>query len=277
MGYELWRSSYTGLRRKGTTFREIETLFIDQITTKVVAEPLFYCFEKNNAMDMKLELTSRDFDYTGIADKSKKIIGYCVREELTEGSINNFLHPINLENLISDSTPLCKLFSSLLHQPFAFVLTGNTVTGIVTVWDINKPVIRIYLFGIISLFELYLNFWIDSLNVDGGWIKKVKKERMDEAQKLLELRKGNNDQLTLLECLQIADKKVILKNTENFLNDFEFTKTRFSTLVERVEIMRNEIAHSQNSIISRLEWPEFVKTVEEIEKFLRKSDEKIEK
>ena len=32
MGYQLWISPQTGIRRKGTTFKELQTLFIDQIT-----------------------------------------------------------------------------------------------------------------------------------------------------------------------------------------------------------------------------------------------------
>lgn len=276
MGYELWLSRYTGLRRKGTTFKEIEDLFINQITTKFITEPLYSCERNINAADVKHQLLNRDFDFVGIHDDNKVVIGYCSREELQEGLIDQYFHPFDLDMLIADSTALCKLFVTLRDRPFAFVLSWNKVCGIVTKWDINKPVIRIYLFGIISLFELHLNYWIDSSNPEGAWAAKVKEERLDAAHKAMQLKKGNNDKLTLLECLQIADKKEILRQTPEFLELFEFSKASFKSLLEKVETIRNELMHSQNSIIANLDWKDFVDTVMSIEKFLKTSETRIE-
>jgi hypothetical protein len=109
-----------------------------------------------------------------------------------------------------------------------------------------------FLFGIISLFELHVNFWIDFFNPVGEWANQMKAERLDAAQRMLLLRKGNNDDLTLLECLQLADKKEILRGTPEFFEAFNFTKTTIKSFFENVETIRNELAHSQNSIISNL-------------------------
>jgi hypothetical protein len=276
MGYQLWLSPYTGLRRKGTTFKELEALFIDQITTKFIYEPLYSCHLHDESKHVKEELSHRDFDYSGVIDSDKRIIGFCIREELGEGPIEQFLRPFDLQVLISDSTALCKLFSVFNERPYAFVLAGNQVSGIVTVWDINKPVVRIYLFGIISLFELHLNYWIDALNPEGIWDKKIKPERLEDARKLLDLRKGNNNDLTLLECLQISDKKVILLNTPEFLDKFKFSRRKLEDVTSHIEVIRNEIAHSQNSIISNLAWAEFSEIVSAVEKFLKDSEEMLE-
>jgi hypothetical protein len=276
MGYQLWLSPHTGLRRKGTTFKELETLFIDQITTKFISEPLFSSRKNDNAVEVKSELTKRDFDYVGIIDDQNNLIGYCVRDELKEGSIENYCRPFDLNKIITDSTPLCKLFATLRSNEFAFVMSWDKVDSIVTVWDINKPIVRIYLFGIISLFELHINYWIDYFNPNGTWEKILKNERLAAATKTLELRKGKNDQLTLLECLQLADKKEILRNTPTFLMEFENSKTGIKGFLEYVEILRNELAHSQNSIISNLDWNNFVETVTSIERFLRVSENKLE-
>jgi hypothetical protein len=152
VGYQLWLSPYTGLRRKGTTFKELETLFIDQITTKLISEPLFSSRKYDNASEVKVELTNRDFDYVEVIDDQNNVIGYCKRDELKEGSIGDYYRSFDLNNIITDSTPLCNLFATLKSNKFAFVMSWDKVDSIVTVWGLNKPIVRIYLFGIISLF-----------------------------------------------------------------------------------------------------------------------------
>jgi hypothetical protein len=64
---------------------------------------------------------------------------------------------------VSDSTPISKLLTILKVKGFVFVISEDNIRGIVTRADINKPVVRIYLFGNISLFELHLNYWIRML------------------------------------------------------------------------------------------------------------------
>ena len=50
-----------------------------------------------------------------------------------------------------------------MDKEFIYVLKGGSIEGIVTRADINKPIVRIYLFGLISLCELHLNYWINEL------------------------------------------------------------------------------------------------------------------
>lgn len=80
--------------------------------------------------------------------------------------------------------------------------------------------------------------------------------------------------LAYTNCEQI--KKEILRNTPEFLEQFKFSKSKFKSILESIEVMRNEIAHSQNSIISNLKWPEFVDTVMFIETFLKNSETVLE-
>ncbi|RLF30524.1 MAG: hypothetical protein DRM98_06605 [Thermoplasmata archaeon] len=60
----------------------------------------------------------------------------------------------------------------------------------------------------------------------------------------------NNQDLSLLEYLQYCDKRDILKKSEGFLEKFDISKKQFYTFVKHVENIRNELAHSQRSIIS---------------------------
>ena len=79
-----------------------------------------------------------------------------------EGCVKDHLQTIRPDDLISDSTELADLFKVLGIRPSVFVLAGSAVTGIVTRADLNKPPLRIYLFGLISLLEMHLLYWVRS-------------------------------------------------------------------------------------------------------------------
>jgi predicted transcriptional regulator len=276
MGYQLWISPQTGIRRKGTSFKELQTLFIDQITTKFIFEPIYSCNINDNGLIVKEQLEIKDFDIVGVIDDSKNIIGYAKKEELKDRLIIDSIRNLDFDLIITDSTPISKLPSLLASRGFVFVMQVDKIVGIVTIADINKPVFRIYLFGIISLFEMHLNYWINSYYPDNTWRKLLIEQRLDEAIRIYDLRKGGNQDLSLLECLQFCDKREILKSTPEFILFFNFLENNFDKYLKIVEKIRNELAHSQNSIISNVKWNIFIEAISRIEIFLVQSEQIIE-
>lgn len=276
MGFQLWYSKQTGIRRKGTSFSELQDIFIENITTKYIYEPLACCRITDNPFEVRETLKQRDFDTLGVVDDADEKIGYIEREKLGEKSIEHYIQKFELEVIISDSTPLSELFQILLDKECVYVLSKDSIEGIVTRADINKPIVRIYLFGLISLFELHLNFWITTNYNEESWIKNLNQVRLEMAEKLFEERQGNNNQLTLLECIQICDKRELLKVTDSFIQEFKYTKSGFERLLKNVEKIRNELAHSQNSIIANVKWSDFVNSIRMVKEFLVQSEDKID-
>lgn len=278
MGYELWVSPLTGYRRKGTKFTALKQIFVDNVTAKYIYEPLLSCPANSTSILAKSELRRRDFDVAGVKEfKNGEVIGFVVADEIGDDDFKTYIKKIEHGLLISDSTPLAELFSILSKKDFVFVVYGNNISGIITRADINKPPVRVYIFGIISLLEMHLNLWINHFYPSESWFDKIPPDRIIKAKSLYEQRKGNNQELTLLECLQLCDKRNLLKDADGFIVFFNFTKNKFVTLIELMEKIRNEIAHSQNSIISNINWDEFIETIAAMETFLISSDEEIER
>jgi predicted transcriptional regulator len=273
MGFQLWISPNTGIRRKGTTFRELQAIFIDSITTKLIYEPIYCCRIEDSGREVKKTLENRDFDIIGVINENENIFGFAVRDELGNKKVEHYTKRIELENITADSTPILELLNILSINPYAFVIQKNEIVGIVTRADINKPIVRIYIFGIISLFEMHLNFWINEFHKDDSWKDKIQETRFKEAEKIFNIRKGQNDDLTLLECAQLCDKRDVLNNTDEFRSLFKLSKKQFERLLKDSEKIRNELAHSQNSIIANLNWENFVNTISNVESFLNKSEE----
>lgn len=274
MGFQLWYSPETGIRRKGTTFSELQDIFISNITTNHIYEPLACCKLEDNSLEVRELMGRRDFDVLGVVQDSR-ILGYVRRVDLGAGQIADYFIGLNINLIISDSTPISELLDLFRINDFLFVLYKNEVSGIITKADINKPITRIYLFSIISLFEFHLNYWINNYYNNDSWQELLKEKRITLAKATYLERKGNNMDLTLLECLQISDKKEILRNTDDFLKIFEFSKSSFKDILEKIGMVRNELAHSQNSIISNLAWNDFADSIHSIKSFLGTSESRI--
>ncbi len=278
MGYQLWTSPITGYRRRGTRFESVKQLFMDHITAQCIYEPLLSCPINSESNHAKEALVVRDFDVAGVKEKEDgPVLGYVFTKDIGEGEFKNYVNPIGIDIVISDSTPVASIINILDANEFVFVIAENKITGIITKADINKPPVRIYIFGIISLLEMHLNLWISHHFQDNSWTSKISEARMVMANEVYEKRKRNNQELSLIECLQFCDKKELLSNSQEFLNVFEFGKNAFQKFLRRAEDIRNDLAHSQTSIISNLEWNKFHKTLSTTETFLLKSDAKVER
>lgn len=277
MGNQLWVSPVTGYRRKGTRFSALRRIFIDNITARSIYEPLLCCPVTSRAEAARQALEVRDFDVAGVKEnEGGEVVGYVLFEELGEGDLRKYVRKISTDLLISDSTPIAEIFSVLSEINFAFVIAGKHISGIITKADINKPPVRIYLFGMTSLFEMHLSAWVNHYYVNDSWVQEVSENRMQDAAKIHELRKGNNQELSLLECLQLCDKRDLLAKSKQFREDFDFSRASFDSFVKNVEKVRNELAHSQYSIIANIEWISLIEIISRTEKFLISSDDKIE-
>ena len=278
MGFQLWYSKETGKRRNGTTFTELQDIFINNITTKYIYETLACCTFQDPCAEVLQTLQRLDFDILGVIENDQ-VIGYIKREELPDSGepVKNYVHKFNENQVISYTSPLIEVFTVLGNEGFIFTASDKGVEGIVAKADVNKPIVRMYLFGVISLFELHLNYWITEFYQNENWANVLKEERLVNAQKLFEDRKGHNLELTLLECLQIGDKKYILGQSDEFRQKFNFSKGKLKDLLEHMETIRNEVAHSQNSIISNLSWEDFVKCINGMTSFLEKSENEVVK
>lgn len=277
MGYQLWVSPITGYRRKGTRFSALRKIFIDNITARSIYEPLLCCPAASRAIDASEALKVRDFDVAGVKEtEGGDVIGYVLTDELGKGDLRKYVRIISTDLLISDSTPIAEIFSVLSEMDFAFVISGKHISGIITKADINKPPVRIYLFGMTSLFEMHLSAWVNHYYSEDSWVEKVPKQRMKDAAKIYKLRKGNNQELSLLECLQLCDKRDLLAKSKQFREDFDVSRGSFDSFVKGVEKVRNELAHSQYSIIANIEWPNLIEIISRTETFLISSDDKVE-
>lgn len=241
-------------------YRELRKLFEENIHVNHISEELV-SFEANGKMDMIKEYMERTgFDVVGLKENGK-VFGYLERRS---GTVVRF----QPSDLVSESTPLIHLLYLFEHIDRIFILERNEVTRLVTLADLQKPPIRMLLFGIISLMEMHLLHVVKDVYQDGSWKGKISAERLRNAEHVYELRKELNEEITLLDCLQLSDKKTLIVKNKGLLANLGFpSRAEAERFFNKLERLRNNLAHSQE-LTGGGSFREIIQTVRQCERVL---------
>ena len=205
------------------------------------------------------------------------MIGFVAAAALGDGTVKDHVQQLHAEHLISDATPLSDLLTLLRSKERVFVLVGPDVKGIITLADLNKPLVRVYLFGLISLLEVHLRFWVLAGYGADGWQKELKEDRLLAANTLQAERMKRNEEIGLLDCLQFCDKRdLVIAKADVRAKLGLGGKEDSGRLLRKAEDLRNILVHSQHDLVQGSSWPELIQVAENLEAVVHRSDDAVE-
>ena len=184
---------------------------------------------------------------------------------------------IATRQVVSEATPLGELLVALAESEYVLVMVHRSIDGIISRADLNKPPVRVYLFGLVSLLEMHLSYWVRTLFPGDAWRPHLSAARIRKAEALLAERAARNEATHILACLQFCDKRDILVSSEEWRRSCGLeSESTAETWLKDIEELRNTLAHSQPSIAGRAGWNPVIKLVQSIESMLERSDELLE-
>ena len=137
----------------------------------------------------------------------------------------------------------------LANSPRLFVRVLGAVGGIITMSDLQKPPVRMWLFGMVTLLEMRTSRLIELKCPGDSWKQYLSESRLQKAEALLEERKRRNQNLELIDCLQISDKgQIIARNEEIRCLTRMQSRRQAEQAIKMLESLRNNLAHSQDII-----------------------------
>lgn len=275
---QLWTSSASGSRRTGTRLKELRNLFEIGITARAILEPLQTCTPSADAVTTRIALQDRQFDVAGVQNEPNgSVLGFVLREALITGTVADYLNPITTEHLISDTTALTDLIPIFKRRGWVFVLAKQHIMGIVTRADLTKPPMRMYLFGLVSLLEMHLTYWISKVYPDNTWTSQLSGGRLKDAEQLLSGRRQLGQDIDLIDCLQFCDKRDLILAHPTIRDTLCLgSKGHAQKGLRRAEALRNLLAHAQKDLTAGSDWEEVIGLVEWVETVVHVSDDLIE-
>lgn len=217
----------------------LEEIFTNQINVLNIAVPITplnpkaakeLCIENNYNVNLVMEPEREDLQvYEKNADS---------------------IRPLHDSEVISESTPLIEVVDLLCKKEQVFVKVKRNVTHLVTRSDLDTIPVRIWLYGMISIFEFELKEKIYQLNIN--WQEKLSSTRLAKAEELFVLKKSKNEEISLLGCIQLGDVgSIVFKSWEHF-NDFfpsGYSKKMIQSSFNKINLLRDALAHGQKLLL----------------------------
>ncbi len=138
------------------------------------------------------------------------------------------------------------MLGALAAAEQVFIEWRGEVAGVITRRDLQKPPLRMWLFGAITVLDANLTWAVAELYPDDSWQSQITPGRLEKAVALRAERQRRGSDFTLLDCLQVKDKAEILVSDAASLAALGLQSRREADRFTRdIEKLRNHLAHAQ--------------------------------
>jgi hypothetical protein len=242
---------------------KFQQLFKDMVTAKDIAEAL-PSFDWNTPEKVIAgALKDHDTNVAGLRNDGF-VFGYAYLAYMEDKPDPDCHKRRLLDNQLVDiNAPLLKVISVLTNHQFCFVTCLGQVNGVITRNFLQKPIVRMWLFGLITLVEMFLADKIKQNWPNNEWTKLANPARLAKAQELKQERERRGQTCSLIDCLQLSDKAHVLFEQPSVMREQAYgSKREMRRVVAEFESLRNNLAHSQDIITH--DWPQIIRIANRI-------------
>ncbi len=222
----------------------IERFYAQGMTAIDIAESLISFDADTPSGPVRSLMEQREFDDVGVRQDGL-VAAYASRESLTGGTCGDHAQTFPRGRVMPDSAPLFVVIPLLDEMPSIFINVLGHVGGIVTREDVQKPPVRMWLFGIITMLEMAFNRLLEFRFPDDGWTDQIAPSRLAKARQLQKDRARTGERVPLAECLQFSDKGQVLFKHPEIRDLFGIpSRARATKMMTNLRGLRDNLAHS---------------------------------
>jgi len=258
----IWHSEYAqrdDLQLSGFEDENFKHKFINLFSAHDIAESLL-SFDSNTPT----EDAARAFKYHKQNVASLRINGHVqgyIRAQDLKGEVcGESMRHYTVDQVITSSANLNDVIHVLTRHDYCFVSIMNEVNGVITRNHINKPQVRMWIFGLVTMIEITLMRLVEKYYPQQSWKTVLSEGRLEKAEQIYNERQRRNLQSELVECLQLTDKASILISNKDALQYLGFDSAKQAKkVIKELESLRNHLAHAQD-IVSH-DWAQIARLV----------------
>jgi hypothetical protein len=219
-------------------------LFLNGFTARDIAQPLSSFDLTTPASDVLAAIDASPTEVVGVR-KAGIVAGWLTRQDLARSDVT--LRPFDPASILDETAPLHEVLIALDRSPQLFVRTLGQVGGYISRRDIQKPAMRMWLFGLVTVSELRVTQAIDEVCPYDSWRQYLSEGRLQKALEMQEKRKLRGENRNLLDCLQFADKGWIVASDDRLRERTRFSsKRQVERFVSSLQALRDNLAHAQD-------------------------------
>jgi hypothetical protein len=238
-------------------------LFSEAFTAHHIAEPVRSFDASRPCKEVQAIMELHQLDIICLREQGV-IIGYARHKDLVGHTCRENMREFREGQVVSGDSPFSDIIHVLTLQQYGFISVLGEIAGVFCREDINKPVVRMWLFGIITFIEMEVMKVIARYFPDDSWQTSISEERLSQAKSLREERIRRGQHCNLLECIQLSDKgKIIISNQETMKIMGLDSRRSAKKVIRELESLRNNLAHAQD--IVTYDWGQIVRLTHRLE------------
>ena len=228
-----------------------------------IAQPLISFDSNRSADEVAAEMKLVGVEVAGLW-KDGRLRGFVEAENLRGETCEACRREFASSQVISGRSSLMDVIEVLTRHDWCFVSTLGTVGGVISRVDMQKPAVRMWLFGIITVLELEFTEMVRQRWPNDSWNELLSAQRLEKARQLQAERERRNERSGLLECLQLSDKMDILMSEPARRAVLGIhTESAARRAGKNIESLRNSLAHAQDFV--KRDWPQVVRLARRVQ------------
>ncbi len=249
----------TILRLPGFSDEYFKNKYLDLFSARDIAESLL-SFDSESSVKKATDAFNYHRQSIASVRINGKIQGYLKKEGLKGEVCGDSMCHYTVDQVIKGTDSLRDVIHVLTRHDYCFVSILGEVSGVITRDDINKPQVRMWLFGLVTMIELGVTQLIERTYPEESWISVLSEGRLEKAEKIRTERQRRNLHCQLIDCLQLSDKAGILIHDKKTLELMGFDSGKQAKkVVKELESLRNHLAHAQDIVLH--DWAQIARLV----------------
>jgi len=243
---------------------QFQRMFSESFTAQDIAEPLLSFDMNAPCKAVKKHMQQQHQDMVGIRNGGT-VIGYVRQVDLSDGGCADHLRHLSANRIVDGNTSLSDVIHVLTRHDYCFVSILGQVMAVICRDDFNKPMVRMWLFGIVTMMEMGLARLIEDRFPDDSWQQHMSAGRLEKVKQMHEERQRRNLNSRLLDCMQFSDKGYLLIGDPQSLKALGFeSRSVARKAIKELESLRNHLAHAQD-IVSH-DWAQIARMSQRLSK-----------
>jgi len=226
-------------------------------TAKDIADPFISFESKISPGELLAGMTLAEVEVAGLHE-SRVPLGFVEASFLRNEPGEVVPRRFSESQMVAPESSFMEVIEVLTRHDWCFVQSLETVVGAISRQDVQKPAVRMWLFGILTVAELEFTERIRAKWPDASWSSLLSPQRIDKARQLLAERERRKEKCELIDCLQLADKIEVLLSDASELGALGVvTPSAARRVGKQFESLRNSLAHAQRFV--EQDWPQIVR------------------
>ena len=226
-------------------------------TAKDIADPFISFESEMTPSELLARMNLAEVDVAGLHE-GRVPLGFVEASFLRSKTGEAVPRGFAAGQMVAPETSFMEVIEVLTRHDWCFVQSQGNIVGAISRQDVQKPAVRMWLFGILTVAELEFTERIRGKWPEATWSGLLSPQRIDKARQLLAERERRKEKCELIDCLQLADKIEILLSDATEQGALGVpTPSAARRVGKQFESLRNSLAHAQKLV--EQDWPQIVR------------------